>query len=365
VGSIRDLTVRKQAEKALKEALERLEERERARSLLVSNVSHELRTPVTSISYGISNLLKGVAGELPDTIRTHLEKFSRECRRLLTTANEILDLQTLDSQTIKLAKVRVPIGRLVDRSSEALELHAQHKGVELVIEPHDCSGFVECDPAKIERVLQNVISNAIKYTPGGGRIEVSIKKDESRYRVLRVDVADTGVGIPEHALQNVMERYYQLHGGSIDIVSPPPGKSQGTMVSVSLAEIDAPEALVVSDDDGTAARILENLGRAGYSSGRCRSVDDALAKLSSHPPGFVVTDTLLPDGDGVQLAMRMRSCESVKSVPIMMAGMEEPDDAKKEILRALAIPVVSGDWREEEFLDTVEGILASGVGMDE
>ncbi|MBN1556836.1 MAG: PAS domain S-box protein, partial [Lentisphaerae bacterium] len=112
---IRDITVRKRAQEDLEEAISRLEAHDRARSQFVSNVSHELRTPLTSMIYAVSNMLRGVVGPLSDNARRYLEMLEGDCRRLLTTVNDILDLRKIESNTLVLERSRVPFGMLVGR----------------------------------------------------------------------------------------------------------------------------------------------------------------------------------------------------------------------------------------------------------
>ena len=261
---VRDLTVRKQAEKSLREALSSLERHDKARSMFVSNITHELRTPLTSIMYGVTNLLRGVGGPVSDKTMEYLGRLERECRRLLSTVNDILDLERLDAAELVLAKVKIPLSRLVTRACDTLKLHADHKGVELTFSSADFSakndiddeecGFALCDPIRMERVVLNIVGNAVKYTPSGGRIDVTLGIDPERTGRLLLSVVDSGIGIPAHALDEVTERYYRVgesadgsglglaiaceivekHGGVLKVASPPPGGERGTMVTISL-----------------------------------------------------------------------------------------------------------------------------------
>jgi len=384
--SIRDLTVRAQAERALKEALQRLEERDRARLLLVSNVSHELRTPVTSMTYEISNLLKGTAGPVPDSIKPHLERFQRDSRRLLITANEILDLETIEARTITLSRRKTSLDRLLARSIDALSLHARHKGLELVLKSTVGRIFIDCDALKMDRVLQNIIGNAIKYTQGGGRIEVLAETDTGRYKSVVVKVVDTGIGIPAHSLRNVMERYYrvgsqaegaglglsiareivELHGGKIDIRSPPAGRTRGTMVSVSLQVTEAPTCLIVSKDASVVEELRKQLGSCGYLVETAGAAKEAFERIGQKQgPDALIVDLALQDMDGIQMVAEMRADDFMRKVPVLMATRLAPEESKREVLRNLSVRLFSGSWTESDLLDGLDDALVSARARED
>ena len=174
---IRDITIRKKEQAALEEAVAKLEEHDRARSMFVSNVSHELRTPLTSMIYAVKNMLKGVCGPLPERAQRYLEILDGDCKRLLGTVNDILDLRKVESKTLTLAKTRAPMARLIRRSVDALTVQAEQKSLSLTVSSGPDTWFVCCDVQKMERVVLNVVGNAIKFTPEGGTVDVGVTQD--------------------------------------------------------------------------------------------------------------------------------------------------------------------------------------------
>ena len=165
---VRDVSVRKIAQEALEDAVVRLEAHDRARTQFVSNVSHELRTPLTSMIYAISNMLRGVLGPVPDRIRGYLEMLYGDSKRLAMTVNDILDLSKVDNDSLSLTTTKVPFGLFVNRSVAALRVQAEQKGVSIEVSTDSGIWFVNCDPQKMERVILNVVGNAVKFTPTGG-----------------------------------------------------------------------------------------------------------------------------------------------------------------------------------------------------
>jgi len=372
---IRDLTVRKQAEKALKEALYKLEKQDRARALLVSNVSHELRTPLTSMTYGISNLLSGVAGSPDPQVMQYLERFDRECRRLLCTVEDILDLERIETRTMRLVRIRVPVSRLIARSMGTMDPQARYKDIKLtVVKPADKPVFVYCDPSKIERVLLNVFSNAVKYTPRGGAIEVRTEQTSGRYGFISIRIEDSGIGIPAHALDRVMDRYYrvgehadgaglglaiakeitEMHGGSIQIASPPPGKKTGTMVSIDLPSIDAPDVLFLGSDPVSAQAAGEEFGQLGCRFASVTSSKAAFDLLHARRVAVLMVEMPLTGEDGMELVAALLGEERSRRIAVMVLAGGELSSAKQEILGSFSIPVLSKPWKADQLIDGVE-----------
>ena len=161
----------------LQNANERLLAHDRARTEFVSNVSHELKTPLASMSYAIDNLLKGIVGSLPERAITYLEMLKEDAQRLGHTVGDILDLSRIESNRLELDRVRIPLTRLVHRTVASLQIQATEAGLNLNISTNGSKGFAECDPQKIERVILNVIRNAIKFTPSEGSVDVTLGTD--------------------------------------------------------------------------------------------------------------------------------------------------------------------------------------------
>lgn len=371
---IRDLTVRKQAEKALRETLSRLEKQDRARALLVSNVTHELRTPLTSLMYGLSNLLSGATGPVTPQVRQYLERFNRECQRLLSTVEDILYLERIETRTLRLSRITTSANRLVARSATALELHARHKGITLSRSTEGDPVFAHCDPAKMERVLMNIVGNAIKYTPDGGSVTITAAKHPAQDQALLINVTDTGVGIPSHAINNVMDRYYrvgehadgaglglaiakditELHGGTIQITSPPPGKSTGTLVSISIPSADPPTLLLLGDEASTTHAVMEQLTSSGYRISAETSVARAMERLRNERIDLLIVDFPLKDAGGTEAIAAIRGNELDRRIPIVVVSAGDLSAAQKEIFSCLSIPVLKKAWKPDELLGAID-----------
>ncbi|MEI6807194.1 MAG: ATP-binding protein [bacterium] len=383
---IRDLTVHKQTETALRETLSRLEMQDRARALLVSNVTHELRTPLTSIIYGLSNLLSGVVGPVTPPVRQYLERFNREGQRLLSTVEDILYLERIETKTLRLSSIMASVPRLVARAIAALELSARHKHVTVNRDYAADAMFTCCDPAKMNRVLVNIIGNAIKYTPGGGTVTISLVKHPGKSQTLSVRIEDTGVGIPPHAISSVTDRYYrvgdqadgaglglaiakdiiEMHSGSIQIASPPPGRNAGTLVSINIPLVDQPDLLVLSTDAATTQRVMEQLIPAGYNVSAVTGSKEAMDLVRDKHVDLLIVNIPLQDSDGTGTIAAIHGSEYKRRIPIVVITAGDLSTAQKEIFSCLSIPILKKPWQQDELLDGIErAFLASAATAGE
>lgn len=266
LGLNRDITARKQAEETLKEyqahleelvvertaelqrANERLQALDKTRAEFVSNVSHELKSPLAGLSLALRNLQTGIICPHPDRhCRSYLDGMQQINLRMQQTVEDILDMFRNDAGTLRLGCVRTPFSALVKRVVDMLQLQMTDRSIQAAVSVPNGPSFVECDRQRIERVLLNVLGNAIKFTPEGGEIRIALRTDDGTPGFLTLDTEDNGTGVlPEH-LPHIGERYFQgnhspggtglglsisrdileLHGGTLSLVSPPPGTHCG------------------------------------------------------------------------------------------------------------------------------------------
>ncbi len=370
---IRDVSVRKRAQDALEEAITKLEQHDRNRSQFISNVSHELRTPLTSMIYAITNMIRGVCGPLNNHAQKYLEMLLGDCRRLLATVNDILDLRKIENQTLTLAKARVPFVRLVASSVKSLAVQAEQKSLSLSVDIGRELWFVNCDAQKIERVIINLVGNAIKFTHEGGFVKVRVEEDASHEGFVRVMVDDNGIGIPPEALPRVTDRYFTvgdqpsgsglglaiskeivaLHSGDLKVESPPPGADKGTRISFRLPIAEAPTVLIVDDDRIVLSALKEQVAGHGYQVMGCGSGSDALRIVHTERPDILILDMLLPDIEGSEVILRLKSDPSTVRIPILVMTGAHIGQSKVDVLRNFGIPALSKPWDETELLDGI------------
>jgi signal transduction histidine kinase len=175
----------------------------------LSTVSHELKTPLTTIIGYISMILEGVLGDLRDEQRQSLEVVLRRGRNLQSLISDLLSLSRIDAGRLELRKSYIDLGNELRGLEEVFSERLKEAGLTLELFIEDNLPHVYADRDRINQALFNLVSNAIKFTPSGGLINV-----RSRYRrednLVETSVTDTGIGIPESELSHIFERFYQI-----------------------------------------------------------------------------------------------------------------------------------------------------------
>ncbi len=181
-------------------------ESDRLKAEFVSTVSHELRTPLTGIKYVTSNLIKGVAGEISPKQKRYLEMAEESADRLRRLIEDLLCASKIEAGKLSLQKTETDLRRVAERVVATFEPVARGKSAVLEACFPSAEVGVNADEMRLEQILNNLVENAVKFTPAGGRITIEVA-DEGQ--VIEVSVTDTGRGIPEADRQKVFERFYQ------------------------------------------------------------------------------------------------------------------------------------------------------------
>jgi two-component system, OmpR family, phosphate regulon sensor histidine kinase PhoR len=193
--------------------LTRVRRLETVRRDFVSNISHELRTPLASLKALTETLQQG-ALEDPKASRRFLERIEVEVDALTQMATELLELSRIESGQVPLELMPMPPQRLLASAVERMRTQAERAGVTLQLEDGLPARPVLADRPRLEQVLVNLIHNAIKFTPTGGRVKLSAR-DQADFVCFSVE--DTGAGIPSDDLERIFERFYKAdrarHGG--------------------------------------------------------------------------------------------------------------------------------------------------------
>lgn len=378
---VKDITPRRRMEDDLREVIKRLEMHDREKTEFVSNVSHELRTPLTSMTYATDNLLSGVLGPLPQRIKSYLVMIREDCDRLLKTVTDILDLTRLESKSLKLNKSKLPFSRLVRHCFDQFRFQCEKKGQEMCLAVDQACGFVCCDPLKMDRAIANVIQNAIRYTPEGGRINVVLHPANEDSATLVLSVVDNGAGISEEHLPHVTERFFrvgehvigtglglplckeivEIHGGHIDIVSPPPGEASGTMVSISMPESEPPTVTVVSEERRVCDRAYRHLVSGRYCCTICEDATNAVTQISRNRPDAVVLDLSAGGTSGLETIAEVKSDNELRRIPIIALTAKQVSGPKLEVLHGFGIPVLTRPWVQERLVAMVEQLISGGL----
>ena len=185
-----------------------LQEHDRRRTTFLSVVSHELRTPMTAIRSFAENMLDGVTGPLTDLQHTYLTRIQHNVTRLGRIIVQLLDWSRLDTKRVELRVEEVCMHQIATIAADSLQMVASEKNVSLAVEPIESLPTVCGDRDKLEQILWNLIGNAIKFTPPGGR--VSVQFGESQPGVVQTCVADTGCGIEASHVANIFDEFSRV-----------------------------------------------------------------------------------------------------------------------------------------------------------
>lgn len=189
----------------LQQTVDELAEADRLKNELVSNVSHELRSPLTYVMGYVDLLLGGDLGDLTDNQRESLEIVAAKTRMLTRLVSDILSYETPEAEELRLAKIQLVT--LAERMVQDAQLAAQKAGIAITTEFLAELPPVMIDPERIAQVFANLLENAIKFSAEGDTITVRITRGDQH---LRVEVEDSGVGIPADKVGRVFERFYQV-----------------------------------------------------------------------------------------------------------------------------------------------------------
>jgi two-component system sensor histidine kinase VicK len=183
------------------------EKMESSRREFVANVSHELRTPLTTIKSYLEALEDG-ALEDRDLARRFIGVTRAESERMIRLVTDLLHLSRFDSQQAIMSKEPVHIDSMLEEVVDRFSFQSKQRGIDIRLHIEDDLPVVSCDPDMIDQVLDNLISNAIKYSYDGGKIEVSARV--TGQEDVEISVIDNGIGIPQKHLDRVFERFYRV-----------------------------------------------------------------------------------------------------------------------------------------------------------
>lgn len=266
-----------------RELAERFQDLDRQKTDFISTVSHELRTPLTSILGYLEILLSGEAGELTDVQERSLKVVERNAERLRELVGDLLTLSRIGSGNLEMTATRVEVATLVDGVRDAFDRPAAAAGLTLRCDD-GCDLAVIGDSRQLERVLLNVVGNAVKFTPAGGTVQVAVRSERAQHdapagrgECVVIEVVDDGMGIPvgeqdklfqpfqrasnavDSAIQGtglglaIARSILERHGGDVTLRSV---LGQGTTLTLTLPRAlgGAPEAATATNPREAAIR---------------------------------------------------------------------------------------------------------------
>ena len=394
-----------------REELERanteLEHANAMKDSFLANMSHELRSPLSTIIGVTEALIDGIYGTVTQPQRESISDASEAARHLLSLINDLLDLSRARLGEFELYMEEYHIEDLLRSTLSIMRELAFRKGINLDFVMPQERVILLGDVRRIKQVFVNLLGNAIKFTPQGGSVSINVRPDREAH-VVRIDVVDDGIGIPETHLRHVFEPFTQidsrlsrqnegsglglpivqrivdLHGGVVEVRSTigmgstftvvmPWEEMQQNLVErgdavVKLPAVAAEDSqrglIYIVDDNAMNRRLLRDVAQAvGYS---VREFDsgskclDALITLGS--PEVVVMDIQMPEMDGLETIRRIRAGQRRNDVPIIVAltALVMPGD-RELCLAAGADHYVTKPVEYREFFRDIDTLLAQRV----
>ena len=251
----RDITARKRAEDRLTFAIQAADAANRAKSDLLAGMSHELRTPLTAIIGYAEILGYEYFGQLNEKQKEQIEVILQASHHLLELINDILDISKIESGKTELEPTLVKMSALIEHPLTLLHEAADRRRIVMRASlPSELSSLeLRVDERRMKQVLFNLLSNALKFTPDEGRIDVSMR---TRGSELEISVTDTGIGIPSLELDRIFDAFYQIKRGA---GAKEQGSGLGLSLSRKLVELHGGRMWAESEGEGKGSRFLFTL----------------------------------------------------------------------------------------------------------
>jgi signal transduction histidine kinase len=390
LASLRDITERKRAEQARAELIREQAARQeaeiasRAKDEFLATLSHELRTPLNAI-FGWTRLLSSHTLN-EDLCKQAIATIDRNARLQARLIDDLLDVSRIVSGKLRLETHAVDLAGVIHAAVAILQSAAAAKNIHVEVALTHSAGSVLGDPVRLQQVVWNLLSNAIKFTPRGGRVEIQLRRIDSRFEIT---VSDTGPGVDEAFLPFAFDPFRQadgsttrkhgglglglaivrhlveLHGGTIEAgnradgqgawftfalpvmasrqadetltkaIAPPPADGDDPAPVKHLPPLDGLKVLVVDDDADARLLLSAILEQCGAQVVAQASSAAALASLQQFKPNILVSDIGLPEEDGYELIEKVRSLEPERGGGIPAVALTAYARAEDR-LRALA-----------------------------
>ena len=366
------------ARRAARQAQMEKEQEKRVNTMNMSffaNIAHEFRTPLTMIAGPVGQLAKN--GSLDGEERSLLSIAQRSIQRMFKLVNQLMDFNKLENDTLRLSVEQLDVVKTMNDILDTFEFNAKEKGITIHRFGMEDTLQAWTDGDKLEKIVSNLLSNALKFTPRDGHIDVSL---DTADETVKVTVADTGKGIPEEQQENIFKRYYQLDNQTKAIVNWGTGiglyysrrlaelhhgsltagnRKEGTGAVFTLiypmteqaytaeerrplegdgvadyriidmpvspqtdrqpqqSEDDRPTILVV-DDDTEIINYMRLLFSQDYRLITCLDADTALEEMRAEEPNIVLSDVMMPGKDGYELCQEIKQDIQLSHIPVIL-----------------------------------------------
>lgn len=393
----------------VRQQAEQLKEMDAVKSRFFVNLTHEFRTPLTLITNPAKELLRQAN---TDAARQYAGFILQNSERLLQLVNQLLDLSRLESGQMEIKNEPLDVIRWMRLHIQQFSSLAEHKGVQLSFHTDTRELLISADPDKLEKILQNLLSNAFKFVTDKGIITVSfIKKPGNQ---LEINVQDNGIGIAPEKLPYVFDRFYQadatdtrsregagiglalckelteLLGGSISVrsalhtgttftvVLPYKEIEEGTnydRTALNTQNNHAPEyvhekeAMPATEPDATTILVVEDNEQLrqfislslpeNYTVLIAKDGEDGIKTALGSIPTLVITDLMMPRKNGYELCAALKTDERTSHIPVIMLTAKTDRDSRIQGIETGADAYLSKPFDKEELLALIENLIRS------
>ena len=363
---------------------ERAEEANRVKDEFLATISHELRTPLTAMLGWVQMLRAGRLG--PERQQRAYETIERNARAQAQLVEDLLDVSRISSGKLRLERAPVHLEEVVRAATDSVMPAADAKGLSLETSIDGDLDPVMGDPNRLQQIIWNLLSNAVKFTPSGGRVRVSLRRNDGH---AVITVTDTGAGIPPDFLPHVFERFRQadvgstrrfgglglglaivkhlveMHGGTIEALSAGEGKGATFRVQLPLSaedgraerasggagdveELACPpqlsglRVLLVEDEVDVRELVAALLQRCGARVVEAASTAEALEALRRERPDVLISDIGMPGEDGYALIRKVRALppeEGGRVLAVAMTAYARREDRTRALLAGFQMHV--------------------------
>ncbi|MFZ5824883.1 MAG: response regulator [Bacillota bacterium] len=361
---------------------------DRMKSEFIATVSHELRTPMTSIKGSLGLVLGGVVGELPAEVKDLLSIAQNNTDRLIRLINDILDISRIEAGKMEIKRAPLPTAEAIHRAVQEMDGFARQRDITVITEIPEKVPRVLADADRLQQVLVNLISNAVKFSPPATEVTVRVSVESNH---VLFQVTDRGPGIPPDQQAAIFEKFHRVdnaasrktggtglglaickaiideHNGQIWVESEVgEGSTFSFTLPVEPAQVDIPlplhmgnkTVLVVDDDPDIVRLIMLSLEQEGFQTVGATSGEQALEIARTRHIDAITLDLLMPGMHGLEVTRRLKEDPTTRNIPVVVISAytsgREPELVALGVAGVIAKPIDEG-----KLLTTIRAVLGS------
>ncbi len=382
---------------------EKIMEQSRMKMDFLSNLSHELKTPLSMIIAPVSKLIPEVKNAHE---KQQLRLVQQNALKMNSVIHKIFDFNRIDINNnvmlirshIELVSFARNIFRTFENSDANTQLHFD-------FDSNAENLYMEADALKMESIIENLVSNAVKYTPSGGTISMKIVADQINH-LLHIQIVDTGIGIPEKEVSYVFQRFYQssltagrkegtgiglylvksyveLHGGTVSVVS---AEGRGTTMEIVLPlPVDQPDVaesllnqpdtasktdadrplILIVDDTPEIANFISDMAKPQYKTMVANNGKTGLELCLEYNPDLIISDVMMPVMDGLQMCRQIRKNLPTSTIPIILLTGKNDKSTELESIRMNIDAFVPKPFEPALLLSRIEQLISKNRKIQE